>query len=104
MLIFSLVRQYVGGETAQESLTAMHRLRSENKGALLVYSVEVDEASAHGSTNLFRDAPSEEPIHKRFVEEVISSIDTAGAFEDDIIRRSGEHGRTTCVGVKLVSS
>ncbi|KIM50558.1 hypothetical protein SCLCIDRAFT_1225260 [Scleroderma citrinum Foug A] len=95
---------YVGGETVQESLAAMHRLRSENVGALLVYSVEVDGASGQdrcSGIGLLRDTSSEQPIHKRSVEEVINSIDTAGNFEDDVTSGSRGLGRTTCVAVKL---
>lgn len=91
----------------QESLAAMHRLRSENVGALLVYSVEVDGASGQdrcSGIGLLRDTSSEQPIHKRSVEEVINSIDTAGNFEDDVTSGSRGLGRTTCVAVKLVSA
>jgi len=85
----------------------MHRLRSENMGALLVYSVEVDGVLGQdrcSGTGPLRDASGEQPIHKRSVEEVISSIDTAGNFEDDVTSQSRGLGRTTCVAVKLVST
>ncbi|KAL4071186.1 FAD-linked oxidoreductase-like protein [Scleroderma yunnanense] len=97
---------YVGGETVQDSLPAMHRLRSENKGVLLVYSVEVDASKASGhdrgnDSGSLRDVSSDQ--HKRFVDEVISSIDVAGDFEDSIARQSEGVGRTTCVAVKLTA-
>ncbi|KAG6327796.1 hypothetical protein ID866_11292 [Astraeus odoratus] len=100
--------QYVGGETVQDALPVIHRLRSEDMGAMMVYSVEVDEKEAAGSEESrrasphpVRDAPGARPFHKRTVEEIIRGIDAAADFEDHLAAKSVDQGRSTCFAVKL---
>jgi len=69
----------------------IHQLRSESKGSLLAYSVEVDEAKA---------GMVENPLHSQIVEEMIRSIDAAADYEDSL-STPGE--RSTWVAIKLVS-
>ena len=91
--------QFVGGDTAQACLPLMRKLRAENKGTLLVYSVEVDENEAVGETR-----SSSEPVHQHIVQEMIHSIDVAGGFEDSQARETPGSGRRTWVAIKLVRS
>jgi proline dehydrogenase len=89
--------KFVGGDTARDTIPVLRTLRAENKGALLVYSVEVDDHAAMSNGTSGHGNPS----HKRFVEEMIKTIDTAADFEDSL----GNHGgfnRRTCVALKLV--
>ncbi|KAI6046886.1 FAD-linked oxidoreductase [Pisolithus marmoratus] len=98
--------QYVGGETVQDTLPLIQRLRYENKGTLLSYSVEVDERAATGGSgqSSHGDVSSlEQPIYKRIVEEIIRSIDTLGDFEDRLARESGVEARGTWIAVKLTA-
>ena len=75
-------------------------MRAENKGALLAYSVEVDEDEAAGKT---RVNSSRQPMHKRIVDEMINCIDVAADFEDsEVSKGSLSSGRRTWVAVKLV--
>lgn len=69
----------------------IHQLRSESKGTLLAYSVEVDEAKV---------GMVENPLHSQIVEEMIRSIDAAADYEDSL---STPAGRSTWVAIKLVS-
>lgn len=85
----------MGGDTAQDCATVMKQLRSENKGCLFAYSIEVDESEAIGGSQKF----SRTPVHKRIVEEMIHSIDVAADFEDQL---SNSAGRKTWVAVKMV--
>ncbi|KAJ7596517.1 FAD-linked oxidoreductase-like protein [Mycena floridula] len=89
--------QFVGGDTALETLPLLHNMRSENKGVLFAYSVEVDEPQGkkHGP-----------PPHKRIVQEMINSIDVAADFEDELRKSQGrvDHkGRRTWVAVKMTA-
>jgi proline dehydrogenase len=68
----------------------INHLRSEFKGSLLVYSVEVDELNAGGTGN----SP-----HKQMVEETFRSIDSAGDHEDSL---STAEERSTWIAIKLV--
>ncbi|KAG5651849.1 hypothetical protein H0H81_007225 [Sphagnurus paluster] len=95
-LIQSLVRvtffdQFVGGDTAQDALPVIARLRAGNKGTLLVYSVEVDEAEAMAG------ASSSTSPHERIVDEIVRCVDAAADFEDSLEAEV----RTTSVAVKL---
>ncbi|KAG5641506.1 hypothetical protein DXG03_005078 [Asterophora parasitica] len=86
--------QFVGGDTAQDSIPVLQRLRAANKGALLVYSVEVDEKAAsreHG-------ASTPTSPHKRIVDEMLLSIDVAADFEDTL---GTKQDRKTWVAIKL---
>lgn len=90
--------QFVGGDTAHACLPLIRRLRAENKGTLLVYSVEVDEnGAADGARS------TGEPLHKHIVQEMIRAIDVAADFEDSRARETIGSGRRTWVAVKLVS-
>jgi proline dehydrogenase len=79
----------------------IRKLRAENKGTLLVYSVEVDEHEAVGGTR-----SSSEPVHRHIqvVQEMIHSVDVAGDFEDSQARETPGSGRRTWVAIKLVRS
>ncbi|KAL4244149.1 Proline dehydrogenase [Abortiporus biennis] len=89
--------QFVGGDTAHEAVPVMESLRAENKGCLLVYSVEVDEEEAAGNGK-----SEKELVHKRVVEEMIRSIEVAADFEDAHSGNSSK-GRRTWVAVKLTA-
>ncbi|KAG5651290.1 hypothetical protein H0H81_009207 [Sphagnurus paluster] len=102
-LVESLVRatffnQFVGGDTAQETLPVLSRLRAANKGALFAYSVEVDEAHAMAGTSSSNSADSSP--HERIVEEMIRCIDIAADFEDGL-EDKGPGARKTWVAVKM---
>jgi proline dehydrogenase len=90
--------QFVGGDTAHACLPLIRRLRAEDKGTLLAYSVEVDEnGAADGARS------TGEPVHKHIVQEMIRAIDVAGDFEDSRAHEIIGSGRRTWVAVKLVS-
>jgi proline dehydrogenase len=76
----------------------MRRLREENKGTLLAYSVEADENEAAGGTR-----SPDKRVHKRMVQEMIRSIDVAAEFEDSQAREAPSSGRRTWVAIKVVS-
>ena len=78
-------------------MPVLETLRQENKGCLLAYSVEVDEAEAAGGVK----KQEEVPVHKRGVQEMIRSINVAADFEEQHLNASGN--RSTWVAVKLVS-
>ncbi|OCB90786.1 FAD-linked oxidoreductase [Sanghuangporus baumii] len=98
--------QFVGGETAVETLPVLNKLRTENKGTLLAYSVEVDEDEASGKAKIRGPETGEaQPVHKHIVDEMIRCIDVAADFEDRL-RGKRNHGanspgRKTWVAVKL---
>ncbi|KAF8642866.1 hypothetical protein AX16_009372 [Volvariella volvacea WC 439] len=100
--------QFVGGDTAAETVPLLRILRAQNKGALFAYSVEVDEDEASGS-----GSGSTNP-HKRIIEEMIRCIDVAAEFEDNNTRngvgagaggqgRSEGGARKTWVALKLTA-
>lgn len=102
--------QFVGGETARAAFPLLSTLRSQNRGALFAYSVEVDEHEAAGATHQTHsnEGPSsgkanEQPIHKRIVAEMIRSIDVAADFEDELGAQEVA-GRRTWVAIKLVGN
>ena len=76
----------------------IRRLRAEDKGTLLAYSVEVDENDAADGARSMG-----EPVHKHIVQEMIRAIDVAGDFEDSQAHEIIGSGRRTWVPVKLVS-
>ena len=71
-------------------MPVVNQLRSEFKGTLLAYSVEVDEANVDVIGNL---------PHNRAVEEIIRSIDAVADHEDSV---STTMERSTWVAIKLV--
>ncbi|KAI0717523.1 FAD-linked oxidoreductase [Cerioporus squamosus] len=89
--------QFVGGDAAEDVIPVLERLRAENKGALFVYSVEVDESEASGAEKL---SSSETPLaHKQIVKENLHCIDVAADFEDR--HASGHTAKGTWVAIKL---
>ncbi|TFK85682.1 FAD-linked oxidoreductase [Polyporus arcularius HHB13444] len=89
--------QFVGGDEAEDVVPVLERLRRENKGALFVYSVEVDESAASGAGKL---SSSEKPLaHKQIVQENLHCIDVAADFEDR--HAHGNAGKGTWVAIKL---
>jgi proline dehydrogenase len=90
--------QFVGGDTAHACLPLIRKLRAENKGTPLVYSVEVD---GNGAADNARSTG--EPLHKHTVQEMIRAIDVAADFEDSQARETIGSGRRTWVAVKLVN-
>ncbi|KAK0204224.1 FAD-linked oxidoreductase-like protein [Desarmillaria ectypa] len=89
--------QFVGGDTALQTLPLLKNLRSANKGALFAYSVEVDEHEATAAASLKKVS---QPVHKRIVNEMVHCIDVAADFEDGIVAGAAA-GRRTWVAVKL---
>ncbi|KAE9396538.1 FAD-linked oxidoreductase [Gymnopus androsaceus JB14] len=87
--------QFVGGDTAQETLWLLHKLRAGNKGTLFAYSIEVDES---GSSK--KKGP---PVYKRCVNEMIRSIDVAADFEDGLVGSESQTGRRTWVAIKMTA-
>ncbi|KAG8900347.1 hypothetical protein FRB99_006105 [Tulasnella sp. 403] len=88
--------QFVGGETAEDTIPLLETLRARNKGVLFAYSVEVDEhAGSSGATAQYR----------KNVEEMIHSIDVAADFEDRhaLSTVQGLSGRKTWVALKLTA-
>ncbi|KAI9510632.1 FAD-linked oxidoreductase-like protein [Russula earlei] len=88
--------QFVGGDTAHACLPLIRRLRADNKGALLAYSVEVDETETTGGTR-----STSEPVHQHIVQELLRSIDVAADFEESQARETPGSGRRTWVAIKL---
>lgn len=97
---FFSYQQFVGGDSAQETVPLLHRLRSQNKGALFAYSIEVDESdpARKRSPSSGHDTHHLKPVHKRVVDEMIRSIDVAADFEDGLSAGT----RMTWVAVKMV--
>ncbi|KAF8878433.1 FAD-linked oxidoreductase-like protein [Infundibulicybe gibba] len=92
--------QFVGGDTALETVPLLHSLRSANTGAIFVYSVEVDEPEATASSSKYSTLGK--PAHKRIVDEVVHCIDVAADFEDGIAGASNR-SRKTWVAVKITA-
>ncbi|KAG9003332.1 hypothetical protein FRB94_003216 [Tulasnella sp. JGI-2019a] len=92
--------QFVGADTAEETIPLLKSFREQNKGVMLVYSVEVDEkaAKARGSPSRKGSGPAQ---YRKNVEEIIHSIDVAGDFEDRHGRPGVAAGRKTWVALKL---
>ncbi|CAL1696951.1 unnamed protein product [Somion occarium] len=88
--------QFVGGDTAHGTVPVLESLQEQNKGSILVYSVEVDETEAAGGAK-----KNEVPAHKLIVDEMIQSINVAADFEEQHPSSSGV--RSTWVAVKLTA-
>jgi proline dehydrogenase len=98
--------QFVGGDEATDVVPLIETLRSQKKGVLLAYSVEVDEDEAIARTNrALSSSDSTLRVHgyKRNVLEMTRSIDVAAEFEDAKGLKDDHGGRKTWVAVKLVS-
>ncbi|KAF8525253.1 FAD-linked oxidoreductase-like protein [Hysterangium stoloniferum] len=91
--------QFVGGDSAEDTIPLLQQLREENKGVLLAYSVEVRQHEAEGKVEK-RALRSSSQIHKQNVEETIRCIDVAADFED---RLGVGVERKTWVAVKLTA-
>ena len=91
----------MGGESTTDCLPVLHRLRSSNKGALFVYSAEVDEKEAAGNTA--GDSKQRLAPHREIVREVLRAITTAADFEDRHIPPTTPNARRTWVAVKLTA-
>ncbi|KAF9529860.1 FAD-linked oxidoreductase-like protein [Crepidotus variabilis] len=102
-------KQFVGADTAEECVPLLHSLRQANKGALLVYSVEVDENEitrnfVAGSASI---SHSDNP-QKRIIDEMIHSVDVVANFEanlhdDAAAYTSASSGKSTWVAIKLTA-
>ena len=92
--------KFVGGDSARNTIPVLRALRAENKGALLVYSVEVDDRAAVSTVSSDISGQGNAP-HKRFVEEMIRAVDTVADFEDSLGNPTS-FSRRTCVALKLV--
>ncbi|KDQ17664.1 hypothetical protein BOTBODRAFT_29830 [Botryobasidium botryosum FD-172 SS1] len=91
--------QFVGGDSAAETVPLIEALRRQGKGVLLGYSVEVDEAAASGKPK----SASGEPVgYKRNVLEMMRSVDVVGEFEDSV-GAAGNMGRSGGVALKLTA-
>ncbi|KAK0232101.1 FAD-linked oxidoreductase-like protein [Armillaria nabsnona] len=90
--------QFVGGDTALQTLPLLKSLRSANKGALFAYSVEVDEHEATAAAASPKKVS--QPVHKRIVNEMVHCINVAADFEDGIVA-GATAGRRTWVAIKL---
>ena len=73
-----------------DCIPVVHQLRTEFKGSLLAYSVEVDET---------KGGIVENSSHSQMVEEMIHGIDAAADYEDTL---STPAERSTWVAIKLV--
>ena len=89
----------MGGDTAEEALPLLHRLRAENKGALFAYGVEVGEA---GKYAVPRAVTKKTPHKLTVLDEIIRAIDVAADFEDRLVADNLACGRKTWVAVKMV--
>lgn len=99
----AMSNKFVGGDTAEDVLPLLTELRSQNKGALFAYSVEVDEKEAAGKVKT--GANDSKLSYMRNVNEMVHSIDVAADFEDMLAGKKGSGlGRKTWVAVKLVCS
>ncbi|KAF5385604.1 hypothetical protein D9757_006782 [Collybiopsis confluens] len=92
--------QFVGGDTAQGSLSLLHSLRERNKGALFAYSIEVDESEATSSSSAKQKG---QPVYKRCIDEMVRSIDVAAEFEDTVVGKESGTGRRTWVAIKMTA-
>lgn len=85
--------QFVGGDTAHECLPLIRKLRAENKGALLGYTVEA------ANEGLGEARPTDEP-HQPIVQ-MIRAVEVAAGWEECLARETSSSGRRTWVAVKL---
>ncbi|KAF7367645.1 Proline dehydrogenase [Mycena sanguinolenta] len=88
--------QFVGGDSAAETLPLLNTLRTANTGTLFAYSVEVDEAEAMAAGSSSKPSP-----HKAIVDEMVHCIDVAADFEDALGAK--QTGRRTWVAVKITA-
>lgn len=77
------------------TLPLISQLRSEGKGSILAYSVEVDLSADKGGE------ATVEVDYRRNVLEMARSVEAAGDFEDDRVKLGLPRGKTW-VAVKLV--
>ncbi len=87
--------QFVGGDTPQDCVPLLEQLSAENKGGVLVYSVEVGQASAA------EDLQDARARAKQIVKQTIQSIDVVAETMDST---TATEDRSHWVAIKLVSS
>ncbi|KAF9011843.1 FAD-linked oxidoreductase [Cyathus striatus] len=92
--------QFVGADTAKDTLPLLREFRAQNKGCLFAYSVEVDENEANATRSAKTKASEDQP-HKKIVDEMINCIDVAADFEDSL--GSSMKERRTWVAVKITA-
>ncbi|KAG5641504.1 hypothetical protein DXG03_005076 [Asterophora parasitica] len=90
-------KQFVGGDTVQDTLPVLHKLRAANTGTLLAYSVEVDEKEALRAYGPGSRTPLSTP-HKHIVQEMLHCVDVVADFEDALEMKQD---RKTWVAIKL---
>ncbi|KAF7298084.1 Proline dehydrogenase [Mycena chlorophos] len=91
--------QFVGGDSAAETLPLLKVLRTQNNtGTLFAYSIEVDEAQA---TSSMGPSSSLNSPHKAIVQEMLHCIDVAADFEAEMGAK--KTGRRTWVAVKMTA-
>ena len=95
--------QFVGGDTAHECLPLIRRLRAENKGALLAYSVEADTNEITGGAHPSAFTGEVLRPSQHILQEMLRSIDVAADFDNSYTRENPSSGRSTWIAVKLVS-
>jgi len=92
--------QFVGGDTAHQTVPLLQSLRASNKGALFGYSVEGQASGKTLSLTSSRDGTK--PVHKRIVDEMVRCIDVAADFEDSL-GAGGAGNRMTWVATKMTA-
>ncbi|KAJ3768086.1 FAD-linked oxidoreductase [Lentinula raphanica] len=86
--------QFVGGDTAQDCVPLLERLSAENKGGVLVYSVEVGQAST-------TETPQEARARaKGIVRQTIQTIDVVADTMDARAEPADRH-RNHWIAIKL---
>ncbi|KAF7315195.1 Proline dehydrogenase [Mycena indigotica] len=90
--------QFVGGDSALETLPVLKALRQNNIGTLFAYSIEVDEAEAMSTAG---SGSSPTSPHQAIVNEMLNCIDVAAEFEAQMGAR--KTGRRTWVAVKMAT-
>ncbi|KAF8588483.1 FAD-linked oxidoreductase [Ramaria rubella] len=94
--------QFVGGDSAEDTIPLLIQMREENKGVLLAYSVEVDQDEAERRSE--EQATNGSAVYKDNVEETLRCIDVAADFEDRRTLQAGLGlGKKTWVAVKLTA-
>jgi proline dehydrogenase len=92
-------KQFVGGETFQDTIPLVQALRARNVASMIDYSVEVDEDAAKQNSKKSKKALTP---YEQNIQEIKKSISEAAALENS--RENGNaFTRKTFVAIKLVS-